>query len=108
MTFISQFGYTLDKTKDISCLQESPFKTHHRLKVFAQKGCKCASCGIKGTILARGVRKNKTKSWDVYTEDFIPLTVDHIIPKSKGGTNDMDNLQPMCYTCNQLKGNKIL
>ena len=106
MTFIPQFKYTLDTIKDISSLQDSPFKTHRRLKVFAEKGCVCVSCGAKGTILARGIDKAKSKHWDVYTEDFLPLTVDHIFPKSKGGSNDLKNLQPMCYTCNQLKSDK--
>lgn len=34
--------------------------------------------------------------------------VDHIIPKAKGGTDDMDNLQAMCATHNIKKGTKTL
>lgn len=34
------------------------------------------------------------------TED---LTVDHIIPKSKGGTDDPKNLQCLCKRCNTMK-----
>lgn len=30
-------------------------------------------------------------------------TIDHFIPISKGGTNDIDNLRPACYKCNEAK-----
>ena len=34
------------------------------------------------------------------------LTVDHIIARSKGGTDHMDNLQLLCGHCNSLKGDR--
>ena len=34
------------------------------------------------------------------------LTIDHIIPKSHGGHNEMDNLQLLCNHCNSVKGNR--
>lgn len=33
-----------------------------------------------------------------------PLHLDHIQPKSRGGTNAYGNLQWLCATCNQAKG----
>ncbi len=35
-------------------------------------------------------------------------TVDHVIPQSKGGTNDFANKVMCCYACNQNKGDKSL
>lgn len=37
-----------------------------------------------------------------------PLTVDHVIPLSLGGTNWIDNLQPLCMPCNQKKHRAII
>ena len=36
------------------------------------------------------------------------LTIDHIIPKSKGGTNEKSNIAPACKFCNGSKNNKDL
>ena len=37
---------------------------------------------------------------------FRNFTVDHVIPRSRGGTDHVDNLQLLCAACNSLKGNR--
>lgn len=36
--------------------------------------------------------------------DGVKLEIDHIVPVSKGGTNDLENLQILCEHCNRGKG----
>ena len=35
-----------------------------------------------------------------------PLTADHVISLSQGGLNDINNIQPLCLSCNVRKGTK--
>ena len=41
------------------------------------------------------------------SEPEIKLTRDHKIPLTLGGTNNLDNIQPLCHSCNAKKSNTI-
>ena len=37
---------------------------------------------------------------------FPNLTIDHVVPRSRGGTDHLENLQLLCGACNSIKGNR--
>lgn len=82
------------------------YSKHKRLKAFAEKGLKCVHCPKEGKYLIAAKDVGGGIHIDIYTKDFDLMTVDHIKPKSKGGTYDIENLDPMCATCNTKKSNK--
>ena len=52
-------------------------------------------------------RKFQADSYCFYCQKEIPkieLTADHVFPRCKGGTNDMDNIIFVCKNCNSSKG----
>ena len=55
-----------------------------RRAVFARDGWACQYCGTTGT-----------------------LTVDHVIPRSKGGNSSWDNIVASCAPCNRRKGDRL-
>lgn len=79
-----------------------------RLRLFWHKGTVCVSCGIEGTQFAIERHWGVLK-WhmNLYCDSGRMMTVDHIIPKSKGGRRILSNLQPMCSHCNGRKGDKL-
>ena len=58
-----------------------------RWQVFKRDNWKCCACG-------RGSQQD------------VILHVDHIVPRSKGGTDTLDNYQTLCSECNAGKSNR--
>jgi hypothetical protein len=38
---------------------------------------------------------------------YVPFTIDHVIPIHQGGTDTVDNLALACFHCNRRKSNKL-
>jgi CRISPR/Cas system Type II protein with McrA/HNH and RuvC-like nuclease domain len=61
---------------------------------------------------SRLLRANRTRIYKrdqyqcVYCGSNKDLTLDHVMPKSRGGGNDWTNLVTSCFKCNLKKGNK--
>jgi CRISPR/Cas system Type II protein with McrA/HNH and RuvC-like nuclease domain len=60
----------------------------------------------------RHIRPNRVRIYKrdnnecVYCGSSKQLTLDHVIPKSRGGGNDWNNLVTCCFSCNLRKGNR--
>jgi len=88
--------------------------TSYRYKVFALSGIKCIKCGLTGTFFAleRSVSQHTNKfHFNLYGKDKkgkeYMITIDHIVPKAKGGSEALSNKQPMCFKCNNKKGDSL-
>lgn len=84
---------------------------------------KCWKCGCVADrwISCRGQNDNSRPTLNLFamftprktrrTPHPIPrlvmMTRDHIIPKSSGGVDDIENLRPGCETCNVHRGNNM-
>jgi 5-methylcytosine-specific restriction endonuclease McrA len=57
-----------------------------RRALFARDGWRCVYCGTSGGR----------------------LTLDHVVPRSRGGESSWENVVTSCATCNHKKGNRLL
>jgi 5-methylcytosine-specific restriction endonuclease McrA len=57
-----------------------------RTRILARDGYRCQYCGTRGGTF--------------------DLTIDHILPVSRGGSTSPDNLVSACFACNQRKGDR--
>ena len=66
----------------------------------------------KGTLFGYEVREYLLEKWGrkcAYCDaENIPLQIDHITPRSRGGSDRIDNLTLACCSCNQKKGNQTV
>jgi len=83
-----------------------------KMRNFFHHGVKCKNCDVKGNVF-RLQRYSDARNWHLNLYQVssgnpdILITMDHVIPKSKGGIKDINNIQPLCSPCNNLKGNKL-
>ena len=64
----------------------------------------------QGELLGYEIREYLLEKWQrkcAYCGKIgVPLEIEHIVPKSRGGSNRVSNLTLACHECNQTKGNK--
>ena len=80
-------GSKNDNSININIDETKYIKAGMRWQIFERDDFKCVACGKSAN-------------------DGAILHIDHIIPKSKGGKNTIDNYQTLCHLCNIGKSNK--
>lgn len=80
-----------------------------RYKTFMERGHVCKHCKRRGAYYALETSNPESKRahFNLYSEDGMLMTKDHIFPKSKGGTDTIDNMETLCQECNSKKGNTV-
>lgn len=68
-------------------------RRNQKQKLWHRQGGRCHYCQIE--------MRYRTNPLKDYT-----ATIDHLKPKSKSGTNSIDNLVLACKRCNEMKGSK--
>ncbi len=81
--FVPVHRSDIPKRTDLGVLPN--YRTHKRV-LYGRQGGVCVGCEV--------------------LFPFWNLTVDHKVPKSKGGTGHIENLQLLCGSCNSIKGNR--
>lgn len=88
------------------------FKERQEIYAIDFANRKARQLGVEGKLNVKQWRDLKRKYGYMCLcckrqEPEISLTIDHVIPLSKGGLNIIGNIQPLCGYCNKSKGSKI-
>jgi len=108
--FLNEYRSIKDSARFTVC-EHSLKGNSLRYKAF-NKSLYCAKCEIGISFFAFEKEEKDTHCHaNAYGYDKdrneILFTIDHIIPKSRGGGNHPLNLQTMCYTCNAEKADTL-
>lgn len=83
-----------------------------RAQILNEIGHHCSEegCHLSGFHYGLGIDKGGGIHLDLYgydkDGDLVMVTIDHIKPKSKGGSDSVENLRPYCKIHNEIKANE--
>ena len=77
-----------------------PFPTIVRLRIYIRVPYK------KIVLSRKNILRRDHHKCQYCNKSDLPLTIDHIVPKSKGGDDSWENLVAACVRCNNKKGDR--
>lgn len=94
---------------------DSPYgqlKPSRTVKVVSNDDFLCKNCTKEAEYVtyqrSRDNNQIYISFWISKPNMYVPLTKDHILAKSLGGTDAFENLQSLCYICNQEKSDDLV
>lgn len=111
--YMREFGrkyYRANKTR-IAALNREWLRAHPEHRAVVNSKQRARKAGARGSFtrnewLHLKALYNHSCPCCGRAQPEIRLEVDHIIPLSKGGSNHISNIQPLCPNCNRAKGVK--
>lgn len=109
-----RYGIVLDieaLLKSFKDMLENKNYLEDRYLNFLKNGTECVRCGKKALVAYHETNGSRKKHYNLYADVLgtksAMLTLDHIVPVSKGGPSELSNYQCLCSACNAKKGNTI-
>ncbi len=102
--------YRHGQLKSMAILDGEEIAVTNRLRTYL-KGTDCVACGAKGAYFRKTRQSDQPRPhlnlYAIKNNSEVLMTSDHIVPRSKGGADKVENLQPMCAKCNRTKADSM-
>lgn len=96
--------FNKNKERVIKRRKSDPLYREKKNVIWQRRRARLIGNGGSHTILEWTSLKKQYQNKCAMCQQEKKLTKDHIIPLSKGGTDYISNIQPLCQSCNSKKG----
>lgn len=125
---MERYGSLEGREREVTCECGQTFRSHHHNPKFCSRACLVRFSSKRGNWLAHRRSQDVVKrlrpailardGWTCYLcatpiapalrfPHPLSLTIDHVIPLSAGGTNEIENLRPAHLSCNVRKSDDL-
>lgn len=104
----AQRSFTVPMTEETIVSLINALESKLTMSAFSKEQRSLMTSRLRQHIKERDNYTCKCCGNSVYKEPNLLLEIDHIIPVSKGGVTEENNLQTLCWKCNRQKSSKII